>query len=170
MQDISQVFFSARQYTPQQPEISAFEQLKSRFAAHESQELDFLRDYQDMVDRHASPLVRFLLQLILTDEKKHHEVVHAMTATLEEGLTGIASADRIPKLGTLTAEERKNLLRLTAEFIKVEKSGIREYKDLIKSSKGYYDGVLVVLLKTIIHDSEKHLMILKFIDGKLRQA
>jgi bacterioferritin (cytochrome b1) len=170
MPDLSDTFFAATAYTPQKPEISAFEQLMTRFAAHESEELVFLRGYQDIVDRHGNPLVRFLLQLIMADEEKHHAMIHAMTATLNEGLTGRESTDRVPKLGKISAEERESLLRLTAEFIRTEKTGIKEYKDLIKASKGYYKGVLVLLLQTIIHDSQKHVMILEFIDSKLREG
>ena len=94
----------------------------------------------------------------------------SMTATLNEGLTGREFTDRVPKLGKISAEERESLLRLTAEFIQTEKTGIKEYKDLVKASKGYYKGVLVLLLQTIIHDSQKHLMILEFIDRKLKKA
>ncbi len=170
MPDITDIFFAAHEFKPQQAEISAFEQLMARFAAHENEELEFLRGYQDIVDQHSNPLVRFLLQLIMADEKKHHAVVHAMTESLNEGLTGRESADRVPKLGAFSAEERESLLRLTAEFIQTEKTGIREYRKLIKASKGYYKGVLVLLLRTIIHDSQKHVMILEFIDKKLKEA
>ena len=170
MPEIADIYFTTLGYKPQKSEISPFEQLLARFAAHESQELDFLRSYHDIIDRHGNPLIRFLLQLIMADEEKHHAMVHAMTATLDESFTGVERTDRVPKLGDITAEEKQTLLALTAEFIRTEKTGIREYKDLIKASKGYYEGVLVLLLQTIIHDSQKHLMILEFIDRKLKAA
>lgn len=170
MPDIAEVLFAGPAYKPRRGEISPFERLMARFAAHERQELDFLRGYQDFVDRHGNPLVRFLLQLIMADEEKHHAMVHAMAASLNEGLTGRKRTDRVPQLGEITAEEKAGLLALTADFIHTEKTGIREYKDLIKASKGYYEGVLVLLLQTIIHDSQKHLMILEFIDRTLKKA
>lgn len=170
MPDIADVLFAAPRYKPRRGEISPFERLMARFAAHENQELDFLRGYQDIVDRHRNPLIRFLLQLIMADEEKHHAVIHAMTESLKQGLTGRKCTDRVPQLGEITAEDKASLLALTAEFIHTEKTGIREYKDLIKASKGYYEGVLVLLLQTIIHDSQKHLMILEFIDRKLKKA
>ncbi len=60
-----------------------------------------------------------------------------------------------PRAGTVTPDVGKT---------------VKEYKALIKQSRGYYKGLLVLLLKTIILDSEKHIMILEFIDEKLREA
>lgn len=65
--------------------------------------------------------------------------------------------------GDLDEEKKsKDLIKLTSDFIRHEKEGIREYRKLIKSSEGYYYGVFVLLLHSIIRDSEKHVEILSF--------
>jgi hypothetical protein len=98
-------------------------------------------------------------------------LVRTITSEFQADLTGIMTgAPGLPKLGAISEEKKDELLRLTADFIKAEKQTINEYQDLKKKSQGCYSGLLVLLLRTIIHDSEKHLMILDFIDERLREA
>ncbi|NQU69097.1 MAG: hypothetical protein HQ514_01030 [Rhodospirillales bacterium] len=171
MDPTANIFLSLQTFEPLAREISAFEEMLGQFSAHERHEQEFLNDYRGIVDRHDNPLVKFLLQLIISDEEKHHEVVRTMTSALQTDLTGIrgGGAD-MPKLGALSEQEKDDLLDLTGEFIRAEAQTIKEYKALMKRSKGYHKGLLVLLIKTIIHDSEKHMMILEFIDEKLREA
>ncbi len=93
-----------------------------------------------------------------------------MVASLRADLTWADAEGAVASMGEIAAEEKAELLRLTAQFIAEEKKGIKETKALIKSSKGYYQGSFTLLLRTIVHDSEKHLMILEFLDKKLRDA
>lgn len=171
MDPVPNIFLSFQTFKPVEREISAFEEMLAQFSAHERHEQEFLNDYRDIVERHDNPLVKFLLQLIITDEEKHHEVVRTMTSALQTDLTGIKGGGaEMPKLGTLSEAEKDQMLALTAEFIQAEAQTIKEYKALMKRSKGYHKGLLVLLIKTIIHDSEKHMMILEFIDEKLRET
>ncbi len=156
-------------FTPHEKELFTFEQMMNSFTAHEQGEQQFLEEYRDIVERHENPLVRFLLQMIMSDEEKHQAVVHTITSTLKSDLAGLRSREKLPKLGRISDEEKEALLKLTAEFIQTEKDGIKEYKALLNPSGNYYGGLLVLLIQTIIHDSEKHLMILSFIDKKLRK-
>ena len=61
-------------------------------------------------------------------------------------------------------------MRLTEDFIQVEKKGIAEYKRLTKASKGYYQGLFALLLRSMIYDSEKHVEILEFLRQRLKEA
>ncbi len=168
---IAPMFLSFPRFKPSEGEISAFEQMVNQFSAHERNEEKFLDEYREIVDRHDNPLVKFLLQLIISDEENHHKLVRTITSEFQADLTGIMSGGAgLPKLGAISKEKKDELLGLTADFIKAEKQTINEYQDLIKKSQGCYSGLLVLLIRTIIHDSEKHLMILDFIDEKLRET
>ncbi len=169
MEPLVGVFYQDRAFQPHEKELSNFEHLMNSFTAHEQDEQKFLKEYRDFVEGHDNPLVRFLLQMIISDEEKHHAVVHAITSTLNSDLAWPRARERLPKLGRISDEEREGLLKLTAKFIQTEKDGIKEYKALLKHSANYYGGLLVLLIQTISHDSEKHLMILRFIDKKLRE-
>ena len=156
--------------TPKESKISPVEALLNQFETHEREERIFIEGYRSIVDGHPNPMIKFLLGLIIADEEKHHGVVHAMASSLRSDLNWSDSATTLHNLGEMSTEEKRELLRLTGEFIDAEKQGIKETKALAKSSKGYYQGSFALLLRTIIHDSEKHLMILEFIEKTLEEA
>jgi bacterioferritin (cytochrome b1) len=170
MEPLVNPFYPIHAFMPDEKERTTFEQLAGCFTAHERDEQQFLKEYWDISERHENPLMRFLLQMIMSDEEKHHAVVHSITETLNSDLVGMRTAKGLPKLGQISAEEKEALLNLTAEFIQTEQDGIKQYKALLRPSKNLYGGLLVLLIETIIHDSEKHLMILEFVDRKLRDS
>jgi len=149
---------------------SEVERLMAVFATHEKRERDSLGAYRESAETHANPLVKFLLHLIVSDEEKHHDIVRRLLASLEADVAWDSQAATMPRLGRVTAEDRSALLGLADSLIAEEKEGIAEYKTLLKSGKGYYNGLLELLVNTVILDSKKHLMILRFLKQKLRKA
>jgi hypothetical protein len=109
------------------------------------------------------------MQMIISDEEKHRAVTHSLAATLKGSLNWTRPA------GTLEgavddAEVNRKLAAVTEDFIELEKSGIREYKNLLKESSGYYHGLFNVLLEAMIRDSEKHVELLEFLGRRLKAA
>lgn len=170
MDPIPNLFSLTDLYESHDSEISGFEKILRSFVNHEREEQEFLNGYGEIVERNENPLVRFLLQLIMRDEEKHHDLVRSITTTLNDDIVGRRSDGRIPKFQPMTDEDLEKLKALTEEFIKSEKDGIKEYQALKKSCRDMYDGLLELLIETIIHDSKKHLMILGFIEKKLEQS
>jgi rubrerythrin len=169
MEPLVNPFFPLQTFQPHENERMNFEQLTNIFAAHERSEQRFLESYQDVVNQNENPLVRFLLRMIMADEEKHHAVVQSISESLKSDLTGLLAGKGLPKFGRISDKDKEALLALTAEFIETEKDGIEEYRALLEPTKNHYGGLLALLIETIIHDSEKHLMILRFIDNKLRE-
>ena len=151
------------------PEISSVERLANEFEAHESKEGKFLRQYKDLVGKTDNRMVKFLLQMIVSDEEKHHAITHAMASTLKGDLNWTRPDDALRGLYDL-GKDKEKLLKLTEDFIRVEKEGIDEYKKLIKESKGYYRNLFGLLFSSMIRDSEKHAEILEFLRDRLREA
>ena len=151
------------------PAISEVERLTNEFEAHESEESKFLKQYKEVAGTTDNRMIKFLLQMIISDEEKHHAITHAMASTLKGDLNWTNPEDAIRGVYNLV-EEKEKLLALTEDFIRVEKKGIKEYKGLIKSSRGYYRDLFVVLLDSMIHDSEKHIKILEFLRERLKEA
>ena len=150
-------------------EISEVERLMNEFEAHEGQEAKFVQRYKEIAEKSENPLIRLLLRLIVSDEEKHHALTHAMVSTLKGDLTWTKPEDAIRGLYDL-GEGREELLKLTEDFIEVEKQGIEEYKKLIKTSKGYYRGLFALLLRSMVHDSEKHVEFLEFLRQRLKEG
>jgi bacterioferritin (cytochrome b1) len=107
--------------------------------------------------------------MIISDEEKHHAATHAMAATLKADLNWSDPEASLRGLFDL-GEEKNRLARITADFIRVEREGIRKYKELIKSSRGYYRDLFVVLFEAMIRDSEKHIHMLEFLRERLADA
>jgi rubrerythrin len=57
-------------------EISACERLLNEFEAHEAGEGEFVKRYKEIAEKSKNSAVKFLLQLIITDEEKHNVVTH----------------------------------------------------------------------------------------------
>lgn len=150
--------------------VSEVERLLQAFAAHEDEEKGFLQDYRAILENCKHPIAGYLLNLIIEDEERHQTVVHSMVATLRGAINWTHPSGAIEGSTTLTKEQALELRRLTQKYIEEEKEGIRKYHKLIKSSSGYYRGLFGLLLKVMIHDSEKHVMILEFLRDELANA
>jgi len=150
-------------------ELSPVERLLNNFEAHEAKEEKSIEEYKKLLLELPNPVTRFILQLIISDEEKHRAVVHAMIATLWGSLTWTkppGSLECAADLSTTNGRRRAS----TAEFIELEKEGIREYKTLIKESTGYYHGVFKILLDSMIRDTEKHIELLEFLKENLKET
>jgi rubrerythrin len=154
---------------PAEQEVPEAERLLKEFESHDGKEGDFIRSYKEIATKSKDPLIKFLLQLIIADEERHHAVMHAMASSLRGSINWSKPQDAIPTLGELGAE-KDELTKLTGDFIKLEKDGIKESKQLLKATKGYYQGLFTLLVTTMIHDSEKHVEILDFLRQRLKKA
>lgn len=150
-------------------EVSPVEKLLNEFEAHEAKEDRALEFYKRTIGHMPNPVTRFLMHLILSDEEKHRAVMHAMVATLKGSLTWTKPADSLGGFGDMSALDGK-IREITDELIELEKEGIREYHILAKNSSGYYHGLFKVLLDGMVHDSEKHVELLKFLAKSLKEA
>jgi len=154
---------------PEEQEAPEAERLLKEFESHDGKEGDFIRSYKDIAAKSNDPLIKYLLQMIITDEERHHAVMHAMASSLRGSINWSKAADAIPSMSELGAEKGE-LMKLTTDFIKLEKDGIKESKQLLKSTKGYYQGLFTLLVATTIHDSEKHVEILDFLRQRIKKA
>jgi rubrerythrin len=166
---VTEYYIQPAMVPPPAPDLPEVERLLQEFESHEFQERDFLRQYKEVAATVQAPLIKFLLQLIISDEEKHHAVTHAMVSTLQGDLNWTKPDDAIRGLYEL-GEERKKLLAVTKEFIRTEKDGILECKNLTKVSRRYYKGLFGLLLKCMIDDSQKHVEILQFLKNKLKET
>jgi bacterioferritin (cytochrome b1) len=150
-------------------ETSEVERLMKEFESHETHEAVFVRKYREIFQTMHNPLVKFLVELILADEEKHHRVLESMTSTLKGALTWTRFENAIEGLYNL-GQQKDEILKVTEEFIQAEKKEIVEYTKLMRATKRYYQGLFTLFLAAMIHDSEKHIDILEFLRQKLKAA
>jgi rubrerythrin len=89
-------------------DLAEVERLLKEFETHESQEGEFLQQYKDICGRVENPIIKFLLQLIIADEEKHHAITHAMAATLKGDLNWTKPKDALRGLYALGAEKTRS--------------------------------------------------------------
>ncbi len=148
-------------------ELSHVERLLNEFEAHEGKEEQSIENYRRVLADVRNPVTRFVMQLILSDEEKHRAVTHSLVSTLKGSLTWTKPAGTLEG-GADEAATNRELLAMTDQFIELEKSGIREYKVLLKESVDYYQGLFKILLNSMIRDSEKHVELLEFIRQRIK--
>jgi hypothetical protein len=150
-------------------DISDVERLVDELEAHEYQEGMFLKRYKELAAKSDNRVVKLLLDMIVADEERHHAVTRAMAATIRGDLNWTQPVEALRGIYDLRVEKGK-LLDLTEDFITIEKEGINEYRSLIKESRGYYRDLFVLLFRSMIRDSQKHVEILEFLRDRLKEA
>ncbi len=150
-------------------QASPVERLMKEFESHETHEAIFLQRCREMLGATHNPMVKFLVELIVADEEKHHTVLNTMTSTLKGSLTWTQLQNAIEGGNNLSKEKNK-LLKMTEDFIGVEQKEIGEYRKLARTAKRYYQGLFTLFLAAMIHDSEKHIDILEFLRNRLKAA
>ena len=81
---------------PVTQEVSEAEHLLEEFESHDVKEGAFIRQYKEIAANTKDSLIKFLLQLIISDEERHHAIIHSMAESLKEHL---AQANREPNHG-----------------------------------------------------------------------
>jgi hypothetical protein len=129
---------------------------------HGLEEAELLMRYQRFVEEAESPAARYLVQLILDDEQRHHRILEDLANTIAWGWTKGVPEEVVPIFpsvgedGALRAETRALLgheLRDRAQLRRLRKR-LRSYGD------APLWGLLVDLMRS---DTEKHVDILRFI-------
>jgi rubrerythrin len=154
---------------PESPEFSSVQRLMNEFQSHAGHEEKWLSSYQTSAKEASDPLIRFLLELIVADEVRHHELTKRMITKLKDELTW-TRAEGLSRRVYEKSEKRGPLLASVERFLEAEHKGIKEYERLKKESQGLYRDVFALLYTTMIHDSHKHIGILEFLRRKLKEG
>ncbi len=152
---------------PESPEFSSVQRLMNEFQSHADHEERWLSSYQELAKETSDPKIRFLLGLIVADEERHHELTARMISKLKDELAWTRSTGIARRAGE-SGEKAKRLLTSVENFLDAERKAIEEYERLKKESQGLYRDVFALLYSTMIHDSYKHMEILKFLRLKLK--
>jgi bacterioferritin (cytochrome b1) len=129
---------------------------------HGREEAELLEGYQRFVDAAESPAARYLVQLILDDEKRHHRVLEELANTIAWGWTKGVPEEVVP---VFPRDGNERALRAeTRAFLGHELRDRIQLRRLRKRLRSYGDapvwGLLVDLMRS---DTEKHIDILRFI-------
>jgi len=134
------------------------------FRAHVREESAFLAAYERLVAASEDDAVRFLLELIVGDEHRHHDLFTAMAdASVDEG--------PFPGPPRLSRDAARALLEPTERFLAAEREESKKLSALRRELKPVGDATLWPLMVELMEiDTSKHVRILEFLRERLSQA
>lgn len=137
------------------------------FESHVREERHFLNAYEQLCSEVLDPGTRFLIQLILDDERRHH--------TLFERMAASARGDADPSAGTpdpprVASGEARRILELTERFLEAELEDRRHLRELRQKLKPARDDTVWHLVVGLMElDTAKHVKILEYLRERLRE-
>ena len=153
---------------PESPEFSAVQRLMHEFQTHESDEARWVAIYQKLAHESEDPLIRFLLNLIIADEERHHKIIRHIVSGLKDELAWTRS-ETVAAKPPEQDKGAKDLSETVERLLAVERDGIGEYEKLVKTTEGFHQDLFGMLCRIMIQDSLKHIGILDFLKLKLRE-
>jgi len=146
---------------------SSAEELLGILDAHVGAESEHIAEYRKLTHATSDPVVRVLMDLVIEDEDRHHDLLRRMAARLRSDIESTSSAGALPYAGSVKGGTAKELAGVVEDYARDEIAGSREMRRLAKDSRSLYGGLFGLLLDTIADDSEKHERIMRFVLKRL---
>lgn len=134
------------------------------FSSHVRDERYLLERYENLATSTADASTRFLIEQILSDERRHHSVFEQLSAAVSFSSSGT----EVPGPPDPPAEEIPELLEQTRRLIEFEREDAAALKALDRELRPTDDDTLWRLLVELMElDTTKHLRILRYIERRL---
>lgn len=128
---------------------------------HGPREGEALAEYQKLVAECTDEGVKYLASLILEDERRHHQVINEMLHQIESFLWDSEQEPRTPYLSERVDPELRAATDRLLEFEREDAKELRRLRREVKSQPS--SSLLPLLVDLMIHDTAKHIEILKLI-------
>ena len=129
---------------------------------HVQREGKMLGEYVTAAETTPSKALSFLIRLLAEDERRHHQLINDLAASLKSEAEFRREEPVIPRLD-FDADTSGRVRELTRELLEGEKSDLKEMKRLRKNLRTVQDYTLwALLVDVIMRDTEKHIAILQF--------
>jgi rubrerythrin len=139
------------------------QELINYLTAHMDSERDVLRSYAELAETAESGHVRYLIELILADEVRHHQLFGEMINALRAEMDQRDISPRLPDFRPGLASPE--ILDETRRLLKLEKRDTQDLtrlkRELSKVDDTRWWSVLVDVMKL---DTKKHVMLLELIE------
>jgi hypothetical protein len=137
-------------------------QLLAFVTDHIEQEHELLAAYQDIAEQSSDEYVRYLTELIVTDERRHHEILTEIANYLRAGVDG---SDLRPRVPWLTRPNHPTALRQVAtRLLHAEQRDRRQLRHFRRKLRPIRNtSLLSVLVEAMLLDTRKHILLLRAI-------
>ncbi len=137
--------------------------LYAHLTNHIATERGLLEEYSDIADRTESKAFRYLVNLLIEDEIRHHRIFSELAESLETIALMKAKEPTVPFIDFVRAD-RDAVLEATKRLLEHESEDARELKRLQQELRDKGDNSLNGLLVELMQrDTQKHIAILRFV-------
>lgn len=137
--------------------------------AHERDEEEVIAGYESLAAETPSEAVRYLIKLIVEDERRHHRVLEQLANTVRFQATLDDRGAHLPYLDVHRGRDRA-LLEETRRFLAIERRDRAQLKHLAKSIRGSGGELEAFVVDLLRSDTERHVAILRFIEHLVRRS
>jgi rubrerythrin len=145
------------------------EDLYEALMAHVTSEAGVIDAYAKFAAETTSETVRYLMGLIVDDERRHHRILLDLANAVRAEATLELRDGRVPYMDVHAHDEA--LLDATAKFLAAERDDLVQLRRLIRRAAGAGGTELEeFVLGLLREDTERHIRILKFIERLVRRS
>jgi rubrerythrin len=137
--------------------------LYRHLSTHVANEIDLLTAYKSAADESKSAAFRYLADLIIEDEKRHHRVFEELANALRSDVEMRPVEPAVPDMAGF-GEMPAKVVELTNALLAREEEDATELRMLSRQLRDVRDTTLWQLLVKVMElDTEKHAEILRFV-------
>ena len=149
--------------------LSVFErEVYELLVEHVAKEQEVVEDYDALLEG-STGHVRFLLELIVEDERRHHRLYEEWARTFSSFSTFVEPPDGVPNL--VSEADPEQLVAAVERLLAIEKEDAEQLKDMERRFKDFRRTTIWPLLAELMaFDTQKHIRILEFLLHHARQT
>lgn len=144
--------------------------LHAHLTHHIKAERALLEEYAQIAERTQSKAFRYLVNLLIEDERRHHAIFSELADSVES-LALMKSTEPAVPLMDFARSDPAEVLESTERLLEHEREDAHELKrlhrEIRQSKETSLSGLLVELME---RDTEKHIAILRFVQKQARGA
>ncbi len=131
--------------------------------SHIATERGLLEEYSDIAERTESRAFRYLVNLLIEDEIRHHRIFSELAESVEAIALMKAEEPAVPFIDFVRADQ-KAVLEATERLLNHENEDADELKRLQRElRKTKDDSMMGLLVELMQRDTQKHIAILQFV-------
>jgi hypothetical protein len=142
---------------------SSTEDLLAILTSHVDGESEHIEGYRRLSHVIDDPIVKLLMDLVVEDEERHHELMRRMAARLGDDIHATRSDSALPYATSPRNGRLRGFAAVVDAYARDERQGIRQLRRLASEAGLLYDGVFSLLLETMADDSAKHERVMRFV-------
>jgi rubrerythrin len=145
-------------------------ELYGHLTSHEATEGEMLVEYRDFAATSSSSAFRYLSDLIIEDEVRHHRVFRDLASALKNDVELDPAEPAVPHIGKW-GDDAATVLRLTEKLLERERTDAKELHHLASELKSLkQESLWQLLVKLMEMDTAKHIEILKFVKRSAKKS